>query len=244
MIDLHSHVLPGVDDGPAEMAEALEMLRIAAKDGVRVICATPHAHGPDLDAPPDAADRAHSALVAAAQAAGIALEIRLAAENWYRKDLPRFAAEGRLRTLSTSGTRYALVEFPRTHVPPDAEEVLFALRLEGISPVIAHPERNPSCWSDPARILALREQGALLQVTAGSLTGLFRRESRDAAKALAKAGAIDCLASDAHGSLRRPPGLSEAAKVLARWAGGMAAERATVLVPDAVLRGVPVSEAP
>ena len=134
--------------------------------------------------------------------------------------------------------RHVLVEFPPTHVPPEAGEVLFALRLEGLVPVVAHPERNPSFWARPQDALALRAQGALLQVTAGSLTGLFRAESRACAKTLAKEGAVDLLASDCHRRDRRPPGLSEARRVLERWAGPTAAERAVEAVPAALIAGV------
>ena len=129
------------------------------------------------------------------------------------------------------------MEFPPTHVPPEAAEVLFELRLEGVTPVIAHPERNPAFWARPEDAVALRAQGALLQVTAGSLTGLFRRESSDCAKALARAGAVDVLASDCHRSDRRPPGLSEAVAVLTKWIGRRATERATTDVPEALLAG-------
>jgi protein-tyrosine phosphatase len=237
MIDLHAHVLPGVDDGARDLDESLEMLRLAAADGTRVICATPHAHGPDYDVLRDVAVAAHARLVEAATAAGIPVEVRLAAETWYREDLGLLAREGRLATFSAGGVRCALVEFPPTHVPAEAEDVLFDLRLEGVTPVIAHPERNPSFWSRPERAVRMRAQGALLQVTASALTGAFRREAVDAARYLARHGAIDLLASDTHRRDRRLPGLSEAAQVLERWAGKVAAERATVAVPAALLSG-------
>jgi protein-tyrosine phosphatase len=244
VIDLHSHVLPGVDDGARDLHEALDMLRLAAADGTRTICATPHAHGPSLDVPREKALAAHATLVAAVREAGIAVEVRLAAENWYRPDLDDLARTGRLETFSSAGHRFALVEFPPTHVPPEAEEVLFRLRLEGVTPVIAHPERNPSFWSSPERASRLREQGALLQVTASALTGAFRREAFDTARWLAKHDAIDLLASDAHRRDRRPPGLSAAAKVLAKWGGKAAAERAVEGVPAAMLTGAAAPGAP
>jgi protein-tyrosine phosphatase len=243
VIDLHAHVLPGVDDGARDLAEALDMLRLAAADGTRTICATPHSHGPSLDVPRDDAVSAHATLVAAARDAGIAIEVRLAAETWYRTDLAELARDGRLGTFSSDGTRHALVEFPPTHVPPDAEEVLFRLRLEGVTPVIAHPERNPSFWSSPERAARLREQGALLQVTASALTGGWRREALETARWLARRGAIDLLASDTHRRDRRPPGLSAAAKVLSRWGGRAATERAVEGVPAAMLAGVRPPEA-
>ena len=218
------------------------MLRLAQEDGTRVLCATPHAHGPTYDVTLEAGRLAHAALVVAAREAGLTIDLRLAAETWYRPDLARLAREGRLVTYASSGRRYALVEFPPTHVPAEAAETLFELRLEGVTPVIAHPERNPSFWAHPEEAVRLRSQGALLQITAGSLTGLFRRESRTCAKALARAGAIDLLASDCHRSDRRPPGLSEAVGVLRRWAGHEATERATVGVPQALLDGRPAPE--
>ena len=237
MIDLHAHVLPAVDDGARDLDEALDMLRLAAADGVRTLCATPHAHGPELDVPRARAEEALARLRAAAAAAGIAIEVRLAAESWYRPDLPALAREGRIATYSETGVRRALVEFPPTHVPPEAFETFFALRLEGVHPVVAHPERNPSFWARPELAERFREQGALLQVTAGSLTGLFREESRACAKELFRRGVVDLLASDCHRRDRRPPGLLEAAKTAARWAGKEAARRLVEDVPAAILAG-------
>ena len=120
MIDLHAHVLPGVDDGARDLAESLDMLRLAAADGTKILCATPHAFGPTHDVPRASAEAAFATLAAAARAAGIAIELRLAAEAWYRPDLPQLAREGRLPTFSAGGKRYALIEFPPTHVPNEA----------------------------------------------------------------------------------------------------------------------------
>lgn len=239
MIDLHAHVLAALDDGARTLEESLAMLRLAAADGTRVLCATPHAHGPDYDVARDAAVAAHAALAAAARAAGLDLELRLASEVWYRADLDVLAREGRLALLGDGRRRYALVEFPPSHVPPEAEEVLFRLRLEGVTPVIAHPERNPSFWAKPDAAARMRAQGALLQVTAGSLTGLFRKESRACARALLDRDAVDLIASDCHGEARRPPGLAEAARLVAKWAGRARAERLTDAVPRAILAGEP-----
>ena len=239
MIDLHAHVLPALDDGARSLTESLAMLRLAAADGTRVLCATPHAHGPDYDVARLAAIAGHAALCAAASAAGIALDLRLASEVWYRADLDLLAREGRLACLGEGRRRYVLVEFPPTHVPPEAAEVLFRLRLEGVTPVIAHPERNPTFWAKPDAALRLREQGALLQVTAGSFTGLFRRESKVCARALLDRLAADLLASDCHRADRRPPGLSEAARLVAKWKGRDRAERLTDAVPRAILAGEP-----
>ena len=240
MIDLHAHVLPALDDGSRSPDESLAMLRAAALDGTRVLCATPHAFGPDYDVARDAAVTAHAALADAVRAAGLAIELRLASEVWFRADLDVLAREGRLALLGEGARRYVLVEFPPTHVPPEAEEVLFRLRLEGVTPVIAHPERNPSCWARPETAVRLREQGALLQITAGSLTGLFRKEAKDCARALFDREAVDLIASDCHRADRRPPGLSEAARVVVKWAGREQADRVTDAVPRAILAGEPV----
>jgi protein-tyrosine phosphatase len=244
VIDLHAHVLPGVDDGARDLEEALGMLRVAAGDGTKTVCATPHAHGPDYDVPRARAEEAFAALSRAAAEAGIPIEVRLASEVWYRPDLATLAREGRLASFSGSGRRYVLIEFPPTHVPPEAEEVYFRLRLEGYTPVIAHPERNPGFWGAGEKVERFREQGALVQVTAGSLTGMFRAEARRAAKDLVRRGAVDLIASDCHRTDRRPPGLSEAAQVLGKWAGKSEAERLTVGVPAAILAGAAAPGAP
>ena len=237
MIDLHSHVLPGLDDGSRDLEESLDMLRLAVAAGTRVLCATPHVFGPSHDVPRAAAESAFAALTEAARAAGIAIELRLAAEAWFRPDLPTLAREGRLPTYAVAGKRYALIEFPPTHVPNEALETYFALRLEGVTPVVAHPERNPSFWARPELAERFREQGALLQVTAGSMTGLFRKEARDCARSLVERGAVDLIASDAHRRDRRPPGLDEAVRLATKWAGRAAAERLVEGVPAAILAG-------
>jgi protein-tyrosine phosphatase len=240
VIDLHAHVLPGLDDGARTLDEALAMLRAAAADGTRVVCATPHAFHPDHDVDATSAVAALEALRLAVAAAGIAVELRVASEVRFRPDLDALARAGRLASLGAGRRRYVLVEFPPTHVPAEAEEALFRLRLEGVTPVVAHPERNPSFWADPDAAIRLREQGALLQVTAGSLTGVFRKESRTCALALLDAGGIDLLASDCHRADRRPPGLSEAARVVRRRAGAATAERLVEGTPCAILAGEPV----
>lgn len=244
MIDLHSHVLPALDDGSRSAAESLEMLRLAAADGTRVLCATPHAHGPDYDVAREQAARAHALLRDAAIEAGIELDLRLASEVWYRPDLDELARAGRLAFLGEGLRRYVLIEFPPTHVPREAEEVLFRLRLEGVTPVIAHPERNPSFWAAPERAVGLRSQGALLQVTAGALTGLFRKEAKACAKRLFELEAVDLVASDCHRADRRPPGLAEASRVVTKWAGREMADRVTDIVPRAILAGEPIVGAP
>lgn len=243
MIDLHSHILPGLDDGARDLSESLDMLRLAAADGTKVICATPHRHGPSYDVPAAAAEAAWKALVEAAAQERIAIEVRLAAEAWFRVDLPELVRDGKVTPFSAGPRRYLLLEFPPTHVPTEAADTLFRLRLEGVTPVIAHPERNPSFWARPGDAVALRDQGALLQVTAGSLTGLFRKESMECARELARRGAVDLIASDAHRRDRRLPGIAEASRVLAKWAGKRTAERSIEGVPHAILAGAPVPDA-
>lgn len=237
VIDLHAHVLPALDDGARTLDESLDMLRLAVADGTRTLCCTPHAHGPDYDVPGALAIAAHAALGEAVRAAGIDIDVRLASEVWYRPDLDVLAREGRLATLGAGAHRYVLIEFPPTHVPSDAAEVFFRLRLEGVTPIVAHPERNPSFWAHPDAAARLREGGALLQVTAGALTGLFRKEAKACAKALFDRGAVDLLASDCHHADRRPPGLAEAARIVVKWAGREQAERVTEGVPRAILHG-------
>lgn len=244
MLDLHAHVLPGVDDGARDLAESIAMLKLAAADGTRTICATPHAHGPTYDVARPVAEAALHALRRAAEAEGIPIALHLSAEVWYRTDLPELFRAGRLPSYASVGRPHVLVELPPTHAPPEVAEVFFRLRLEGATPVLAHPERNPAFWGRAKDAIALREQGALLQVTASALTGAFRREARACAKALARAGAIDVLASDCHRADRRTPGLAQARRVLAKWAGAALAERATETLPEALLAGRPLPAAP
>jgi protein-tyrosine phosphatase len=247
-IDLHSHLVPGVDDGAATVEEAIQSLRALADEGVDTVVTTPHLLLPRLDTMAaierelDRHRRAFDELLVAAEKEDGLPELGLGQEIWGpRAALVRSILD--YEGVGLAGTRYLLVEFgfelQGTHADV-IDEVLDADQRI----VIAHPERYHFPWGlDPLEtIAAWRDQGALLQLNAGSLTGHYRESSPGSdrlAWRLVEAGLVDLIASDHHGSRRR--GVSVAAAYDALVAAGRETQARTLLgyAPARILAGSP-----
>jgi protein-tyrosine phosphatase len=232
LIDLHAHILPGLDDGVATVEEACELARAAAAEGITAIVATPHVRD---DYPTTAAqmEAAVAALRDQLAAAGISLEILPGGEIAIdrlellgRDELRRF-------TLAQSD-RYLLLEFPYGGWPLALEAALWKVQTAGLVPVIAHPERNREVQERPDRLAPLVEAGAVIQITAASVDGRLGRSSRVAAQALLKAGWAHVLATDAHGPAIRAAGLADAVAAVADTA---LARYLTMDAPAAIVAG-------
>ena len=242
MIDLHSHILPGVDDGPATLEESLELARSAAADGIRVIAATPHVRD-DYPTTPTTMERLLAELRAAIQAEGIPIDVRPGGEiaiDW----LDRLSDEDLIRFGLGGSPHYLLVEFPYAGWPLSLHEWVFRLVTRQITPVIAHPERNADVQANPDELRPLVDAGALVQITAASLDGRIGRSSKTAAIGLIERGLAHLLASDAHTPDVREAGLKAAAEAvgdaaLARW---MTLEMPMAIVTDAPLPRRPASK--
>lgn len=232
MIDLHCHILPALDDGPAGMEEALEMGRIAAADGIGCLVATPHVNGDLL--PPESIREAVNNLNTALKGAGISLEVLPGA------DTSALLPAEVLRNYTINDTGYVFFEFPHSYLPQNAGELIFGAILAGLTPIITHPERNPGVLRQPGRLFSLIEGGALVQITAESLTGGFGQEARDCAFYLLRKEAVHFIATDAHSTRRRPPVLSRGMRAAARVLGEVKARRLVVENPAAVLAGAPL----
>ena len=251
MIDLHLHLLPGVDDGAQSLEQALAMVRLAAADGCSALVATPHQRR-DEWANDDArrlADRLR--------------EITELAERLppnEQKSLPRLLLGGEVRVdselladlakpghsgvLSLAGSRYLLLEFEPDGVGPDPVEVVQELISEGWAPIVAHPEVVPFFWqSDDDPLARLVEAGALFQVTAMSVTGEFGKGAKERVWELLRAGCVQFVASDSHRPDWRPPGLARARKAIARELGEALATDLTENHPRAVLDDRPLAGA-
>jgi len=208
------------------------MARIAVGDGIRRIVATPHVKDRCLS--PEDIRRQTARFNEELRKADLPLEILPGAElGW------DVAVEG-LAGYTLNGSVYALIEFPPTHIPADARQVLFKALLAGFTPVIAHPERHPSIIKNPSVLLELVKAGTLVQMTGESLGGSLGPDAQFCARFLLKKQAVHFLASDGHGSLWRKPILSRALGEAAVLIGRTAALKLVTANPNAVLKGSPL----
>jgi len=239
MIDLHSHILPGVDDGSTSLAMSLDMARIAVKDGIRVMACTPHIYPGLYPNNAKGIGAARDALQAALDEHDIPLQLVVGADVHL---VPGLLDDLRAGTVpSLNGTRYVLLE-PSHHVaPPRFAELVFQLVTAGYVPVITHPERL--VWvEDHYPVFAdLVKQGAWMQVTAAALTGLFGPRPKYWSEKFLGEGLTHIIASDAHSSGRRVPVISEGRAVAEKLLGREEAEQLVVGRPDAILRNLPAS---
>ncbi len=236
MFDLHTHILPGLDDGAKTLEEAVEMVRIAAEDGTRAILVTPHSKDVQEASAHDLVHTRLAELREEVDRRGIGIDILLGMENHLTPDLPDLVERG--EGYPINGNSYILVELPFTLYPDYAEEVLFKLQLQGYTPVIAHPERQDSIQRDPGIMERLVERNILGQVTATSLVGRFGPEAQKSSSTLLKRNLVHIIASDAHRPKGpRTPVMAEAVEEAARLIGRERAEAMTTSTPQAVLEG-------
>jgi len=258
MIDLHSHILYGLDDGPATLDESLEMCRIGYRDGIRTIVATPHMlNGVYQNNRATILSRTrelntalsrlgirnslphHSAIRtpnSELRTPNSELKILPGADVHLGEDLLGPLRQKRLMTVGNGG-KYLLIEFPSQGIPYMAERILFQLIVHGIIPIITHPERNPEIGRKPARYFEMVRMGCLGQVTAMSLTGGFGPEVKRLAKELLIHKLIHLIASDAHSIETRPPILTPAVRAASKWVGTEEAGRMVTEYPQAILEG-------
>lgn len=233
--DLHVHILPSFDDGPKKLEESLSMARAFASSGFAGVVATPH-FVPGLYEPePEEIEAKVSFLREALAREGVALEVYPGAEYRLSPEVVRLAEEGKVATIGGS-KRYLLVELPFEGVPPFAEEALFALMLAGFTPVVAHPERCAGLAGNEGRLAAWVERGVLLQLTAGSLAGLFGPDVRRFSEVLLRRGLVHFVATDAHCAGKR--------LAAAREVAGLLGARGEVLLssnPASAIKGLPVA---
>lgn len=235
MIDLHAHVLPGVDDGPATWEDAVALVRMAAAEGITEMVATPHMM-------PDGAFVNHRRDVLPLveelrdhlSRHRINVIIHPGGEVYMSPDLIARYERGELLTYCDDG-RYMLLELPASELPVYAERLVFDLVHLGITPIIAHPERNTAIAQKPQLARRLVDAGALLQVNASSLRS--RHEAREAAKYLLTHGYVSFVATDCHGVYARRPSLAKYYEILLGWVGPERAEKLVQDNPAAVLAG-------
>jgi len=251
MIDLHNHILPGIDDGAEVLEESIEMCRISFRDGIRTIVATPHIlPGIYENNRPTILAKVHE-LNEAIKKFGVKnldpitqlpndsiteLEILPGADIHFSFDLLQRYENGEIVAVNDLG-RYLMVEFEFQGIPYKAEEALFQLLTKGIVPIISHPERNFEIGHNPKRYYEMIRMGCLGQVTAMSLTGEFGPEIKQIAEKLVKKRLIHIIASDAHSAGRRPPILSSGVKAAEKIVGKKEAQKMVTEYPQAILEG-------
>jgi protein-tyrosine phosphatase len=265
MIDLHSHILHGLDDGPETMEESIQMCWICYRDGVRRIVATPHTLNGEYQ-------NNRSTILAKVKELNDALEkfgvrssefgANKSSSFDFKKDpmtqlpynpitdlriLPgadvRFSNEifhqldeGEVMTVG-DGKKFLILEFPFHAIPFRAEDVLFQLLAKGITPIISHPERNLEIVRRPTRYYEMVKMGCLGQVTAMSVTGGFGSKVRGFVEKLFKKRLLHFIASDAHNINGRPPILSSAVKQAEKIVGKEQAQKMVTEYPKSVLEG-------
>lgn len=239
MIDLHCHILPGLDDGPSSIEEALEMCRIAFEDGIRTIVATPHMLNGMFPVEREAIFEAFLRLFETLTQKSIPIRILPGADVHLDQAVPGCLERGELVTVANLG-RHLLLELPQDIVPEGLEELLFQVQLKGVTPIITHPERNVEVQQRPAILDDLVRAGSLTQITAGSLTGDFGSRAQRCALQLLKSGTAHLVSTDAHDTGRRAPRLSAARKVVAEEVEREEAERIFQERPARILEGIHV----
>ena len=232
LIDIHCHLLPGIDDGAQTLDTSLEMARIAVSDGITKIYCTPHIYPGMYDnAGPDIVLRVGQ-LQAILNDKGIKLDLSYGADVHLVPEVPEGLTSGRIPTLG--GTRYLLLE-PSHHArPPRFTESVFALIGAGYVPVITHPERLTWTADHYDDFVSLVKSGAWMQITGGALLGKFGKSAQKLADRFVGDGWAAVVASDAHTTSRRAPLLAEAVQRVARLVGSDEALRTVVERPLAI----------
>lgn len=242
MIDLHAHILPGIDDGASDLQIALDMARMQVAGGVTVQACTPHIlpgmyhnTGPDIR-------RAVAEFQAVLTEHGIPLQVVVGADNHMIPDFVEQLRSGHLLRLADS--RYVLVEPPHHVAPPQVEAFFFGLLVAGYVPILTHPERLSWINTHYEIFKRLVRKGVWMQITAGSLTGEFGDGARYWAERMLDEGLVHILATDAHGTKRRAPDLSGGRDVAAERVGAEEAAHLVETRPRAVITNLAPSDVP
>ncbi len=208
MIDIHSHIIPSVDDGSSSIEESLKMLKIAWEDGVKAIVATPHIFGQSSRIKNlEQMQHKFMELKKSAEEYPIKIEILPGAEVFFVSDL-REKLKTYRNALTINYGNYFLLEFPPDIVFPGSEEYIFELVTDGFIPIICHPERNLTFQQNPHLLYQLLQAGALAQIDAGSLRGNFGLAAYSTSLELLKYNLVHVIASDSHDQALLVPGLS------------------------------------
>ena len=242
MIDLHCHILPGLDDGASNLSVSLQMAKASVDQGVEVIACTPHILPGLYHNSGPAIRQAIGELQAVFDAEGIPLRLVTGADVHMCPDFAGGLRSGHL--LSIADSRYVLVEPPHHTAPPQLEDFFFNLLVAGYVPVLTHPERLSWVPSRYETIQRLVQSGVWMQITAGSFTGAFGRNALYWAERMLDEGCVHLIATDAHDAERRPPDLVAGRERVARRVGAEEAHHLVVTRPLGILNDQAPSSLP
>ena len=239
MFDLHSHILPGLDDGAKTIEESMKMLRAAAGDGIRGMAATPHGKDVREAGALGLVSEHVETLNRLSQEETLDIKIYVGMENHLTLDLPELVKSG--QAFPINGGPYILVELPFDSLPDYTDEVLTGLQEQGLTPLIAHPERQADIMRNPSIMGDLVGQGMLGQVTSTCILGRFGPEARDTAEFLLKKGWVHVISTDCHRPTGpRAPMMAEAVVEAGKIIGLETARAMAVDVPRSILMGRPM----
>lgn len=242
MIDLHCHILPGVDDGAPDMSVSMAMARAFVADGVTVVACTPHIMPGVYGNTGPAIRQAIAQLQDAIDAEGLPLRLVGGADVHIAPDLVAGLRDGRVLALADS--RYVLIEPPHHVAPARIEDFFFSLLVAGYVPILTHPERLAWIKSHYEVIKRLQQGGVWMQITAGSLTGAFGRQALYWAERMLDEQSVHILATDAHDMIRRPPALGRGREAAQRRVGEAEAEHLVVTRPRGIIENEPPAALP
>ncbi len=201
MIDIHSHILPGLDDGAKSIDETLEILRQLLAAGFKTVIATPHVmEGKQYLSPKDILAALENVRQHVARA-GLSVQLLPGAENYIFPEMAKWAGEGKLLTLGNTG-KYLLLELPMLDIPRYTEQVFFELQVKGFTPILAHPERYRDLADQPERLIEWARRGVLFQLDLRSVSGRYGPRPQRLAKLMLQSDLVHFIGSDAHGVAR------------------------------------------
>lgn len=240
MIDIHHHLLWGLDDGASSVETSLAMARMAAEDGITHVVCSPHANGQYEYAPSIVAGKIHELqFLLEREHIGLKLgrgcDFHLSYENIQE-------AKADPTRYSINGLGYLLVELPDHGLPRGLTEIFYELHLAGLTPILTHPERNATLQADPGRMVDWLRGGLLVQVTAGSVLGQMGKQAERIAHQLLSDRWVHFLATDAHNTTSRPPKMQEAFDLVAKKYGPDYAHLLCVTNPLCAFMGKPVPQ--
>ncbi|MGE8204700.1 tyrosine-protein phosphatase [Heyndrickxia sp. NPDC080065] len=213
MIDIHCHILPGVDDGAKNLSDSIAMAKQAISEGIDIIIATPHhKNGTYINRKIDILNKVKE-LNEAFKTEGLNLTVLPGQENRIFGEIIEDYDQGDILTLTGHST-YLFIEFPSGHVPRYAKQLLYDIQLKGLHPIIVHPERNAQLIENPDLLYEFVKNGAATQITAASLTGYFGKKIKRYTEQIIESNLTHFIASDAHNTTTRAFKMNEALDIL------------------------------